>query len=77
LFYTLEKCGVGNDKHSTSPKEQRIRVYYARIRQSGKQVWQSPKTDVYSVAKAKLAGKISELRNASGTSRVQKKANPV
>ena len=35
-------------------------VYYARIRQGGKQVWQSLKTDVYSVAKAKIPGKISE-----------------
>jgi hypothetical protein len=41
-------------------------VYYARIKQGGKQVWQSLKTDVYSVAKAKLPGKISELRNAPG-----------
>ena len=41
-------------------------VYYARIKQGGKQVWQSLKTDVYSVARAKLPGKISELRNALG-----------
>jgi hypothetical protein len=39
-------------------------VYYARIKQGGKQVWQSLKTDVSSVAKAKLSGNISELRNA-------------
>src|ERR1700730_1155738 len=36
------------------------------LSRGGKQVWQSLKTDVYSVAKAKLPGKISELRNASG-----------
>ena len=40
-------------------------VYYARIKQGGKQVWLSLKTDVYSVAKAKLPGKIIQLRNAA------------
>src|SRR5262245_58293406 len=47
------------------PKNSESGVYYARIKRGGKQVWLSLKTDIYSVAKAKLPGKINELRNAA------------
>jgi hypothetical protein len=51
-------------------------VYYARIKQAGKQVWLSLRTNVYSVAKAKLPRKINELRNAPETNPGLEKGKP-
>jgi hypothetical protein len=39
-------------------------IYYARLYLDGKEVWKSLKTDVFSVAKAKLPELLGEVRKA-------------